>query len=113
VWVEDSARARLGLPRAGEIEPGFEAVERSDPVSDELVYALAGLPEEKQRLPELRVVEERPYAQIAAQLQCTPEAARARVPEANVASTSTAITEALVPHFRLSVGAQNAPAGGG
>jgi RNA polymerase sigma factor (sigma-70 family) len=80
--IEDAARARLGLPRAVEPDPEYEAVETRASLPKEAVPAFACLPAADRRLLWLRVVEERPYGEIAARLRCTPANARVRVSRA-------------------------------
>jgi RNA polymerase sigma factor (sigma-70 family) len=80
--VEDAARARLGLPRAVEPDPGFDLVETRASLPGGAVPAVARLPETDRELLWLRVVEERPYREIAARLRCTPANARLRVSRA-------------------------------
>jgi RNA polymerase sigma-70 factor (ECF subfamily) len=77
--VEDRARARLGLPREVVPDPAYERVEQRLSLPEAAVRALAELPEHDRTVLELRVVDERPYSEIAAALQCSPEAARLRV----------------------------------
>jgi RNA polymerase sigma-70 factor (ECF subfamily) len=77
--VEDRARARLGLPRAVLADPEFEAVEGRLSLPEEALRVVAALPVRERELLEMRIVHERPYAEIAARLRCTPEAARLRV----------------------------------
>jgi RNA polymerase sigma factor (sigma-70 family) len=80
--VEDRARARLGLPRAIAPDPEFELVEERLSLPEAAMRAIAELPESERQLLDLRVVQEQPYAAIAARLRCTPEAARLRVSRA-------------------------------
>jgi RNA polymerase sigma-70 factor (ECF subfamily) len=80
--LESSARERLGLPLAMGTEPGYDAVEQRLSFPEAARRALAALPETERRLLLLRVVEDRPYREIAALLQCTPVAARLRVSRA-------------------------------
>ena len=79
--VETAARRRLGMPlRAYELDLDAiddrlvaEAAERG------LVSALESLPSGQREALELRVLEERPYEEIAVELGCTETAARLRV----------------------------------
>jgi RNA polymerase sigma-70 factor (ECF subfamily) len=80
--VEDAARARLGLPLAVAADPGFEAVDSRASLPEAVLKALSELPESERELLWLRVVEERPYRDVARSLRCTPEAARVRVSRA-------------------------------
>lgn len=79
--IETAARQRLGMPiRSYELD--FEAVD--DRLSAEgtrqgLAAALESLPEGQRDALELRVVAERSYEEIAADLGCTETAARLRV----------------------------------
>ena len=79
--LETAARRRLGMPiRSYELET--EEVERrldAGALRPELASALGALPQEQREALELRVVQERPYEQIAAALGCTETAARLRV----------------------------------
>jgi RNA polymerase sigma-70 factor (ECF subfamily) len=77
--VEDRARRRLGLPRAVAPDPEYEAVERRLSLPDAALRAIAELPESERELLDLRVVQERPYWEIAERLRTTPQAARLRV----------------------------------
>jgi RNA polymerase sigma-70 factor (ECF subfamily) len=79
--LETAARQQLGMPiRSYELET--EEVERrldAAGVRPELASALDDLPAEQRDAVELRVVEERPYGEVAAALGCTETAARIRV----------------------------------
>ena len=77
--VEDRARRRLGLPAAIAPDPEYEAIERRLSLPEAALHAIAELPEAERKLLDLRVVEERPYSEIAEQLRTTPQAARLRV----------------------------------
>jgi RNA polymerase sigma factor (sigma-70 family) len=77
--VEDAARRRLGLPRTIAPDRGMDAVDERLSLSDTAREAISSLPEGDRQLLRLRVIEERPYREIAAQLECTPQAARLRV----------------------------------
>jgi RNA polymerase sigma-70 factor (ECF subfamily) len=80
--VESAARERLGLPLAVTPEPGYDAIEERLSFPEAVRRAIAALPETDRQLLLLRVVEDRPYREIAARLQCTPVAARLRVSRA-------------------------------
>jgi RNA polymerase sigma factor (sigma-70 family) len=80
--VEDAARARLGLPPAVAADPAFDDIDRRVSLKDAVLRALRDLPETERELLWLRVVEERPYREVARSLRCTPEAARVRVSRA-------------------------------
>jgi RNA polymerase sigma-70 factor (ECF subfamily) len=77
--IEDGGRRRLGLPRLVVGDPALDAVHERRSLSEEERQALASLPQEDRDLLRLRVIEERPYREIAAQIECTPQAARLRV----------------------------------
>jgi RNA polymerase sigma-70 factor (ECF subfamily) len=74
-----SGRRRLGLPRLVAGDTGLDAVHERLSLSEVERRALASLPQEDRELLRLRVIEERPYRELAAQLECTPQAARLRV----------------------------------
>jgi RNA polymerase sigma factor (sigma-70 family) len=79
--VEEAARRRLAMPiRSYELD--LEAVDERLAATDlreELGAALESLPEAQRAALELRVLEERPYQEIASALSCTETAARIRV----------------------------------
>jgi len=77
--IEDSARRRLGLPRGIAPDSDLEAVDERLSLPETARHAVASLSEGDRELLQLRVVEERPYREIAARLRCTPQAARLRV----------------------------------
>ncbi len=79
--IEEAARRRLGMPiQAYELD-----VERIDArvsaaeLGPGLASGLDSLPREQRAALELRVIEERPYAEVASILGCTETAARLRV----------------------------------
>lgn len=80
--VEDAARLRAGLER---IEVGPEDVERIEALIDfeqvgrEVKQAFDGLHSEQREALRLRVIEGRPYREVAKELGCSEETARARV----------------------------------
>ena len=80
--VEQAARMRLGLPVEVAPDPEFEAVDRRLSLPEAALTAIAALPEPERELLLLRVVEERPYREIAVRLRCSPQTARARVSRA-------------------------------
>jgi RNA polymerase sigma factor (sigma-70 family) len=57
----------------------IDAVDERLSLSESERRALASLPERDRELLQLRVIEERPYRDIAVRLRCTPQAARHRV----------------------------------
>ncbi len=77
--VEHSARARLGLASTVAVESGYEAIEERLSFPSAVLCAFANLPEAERQLLVLRLVEDRPYREIARRLNCTPVAARLRV----------------------------------
>jgi RNA polymerase sigma factor (sigma-70 family) len=77
--VEDRARRRLGLPPTVAPDPEYDQVEGRLSLPGAALRALAALPPAERELLELRVVQERPYVEIAERLRCTPQAARLRV----------------------------------
>ena len=80
--VEDAARRRLGIDR---IELGSEDVERIEALIDfehvgrEVREAFDALRTDQREALRLRVIEGRSYREMAAELGCTEETARARV----------------------------------
>jgi len=76
--VEHSARERLGLS-VSVVYTDFEAVDDRLSFPSAVLRAVANLPDAERELLVLRLVEERPYGEIAQRLQCTPVAARLRV----------------------------------
>jgi RNA polymerase sigma-70 factor (ECF subfamily) len=77
--IEDAARRRLGMPRLLARDAALEAIHDRRSLSEPERLALASLPERDRELLQLRVIEERPYRDIAVRLRCTPQAARHRV----------------------------------
>ena len=73
---------RLGLPVEVGLDPEYEAVDSRLSLPEAALKAIAALPEPERELLLLRVVEERPYSEIAVRLRCSPQAARARVSRA-------------------------------
>jgi RNA polymerase sigma factor (sigma-70 family) len=80
--VETAARRKLGLPEAVAPDEEFEAVENRLSLPEAALQAARGLPADERELLQLRVVEERPYREIAARLGCSEQAARLRVSRA-------------------------------
>jgi RNA polymerase sigma factor (sigma-70 family) len=79
--IEEAARRRLRMPiRSYEVD--FEAIEErlaAGELRRELDAALRSLPQAQRDALELRVVEELPYEDVAAELGCSETAARLRV----------------------------------
>jgi RNA polymerase sigma-70 factor (ECF subfamily) len=80
--IEDRARARLGLPLEVEPDPEYERVDQRLSLPDAAARALAELPESDRAVLDLRIVQERPYDEIAQRLRISPAAARLRVSRA-------------------------------
>ena len=76
--VEYGARERLGLSITV-VHADFEAVDDRLSFPSAVLREVANLPDSERELLVLRLVEERPYREIARRLQCTPVAARLRV----------------------------------
>ncbi len=77
--LQSKGRKRLGMPTSIGEDQGYEAVEDRLSFSSAVIRAFADLPESERHLLILRLVEERPYREIAHRLGCTPVAARLRV----------------------------------
>ena len=80
--VESRARRKLGLPTDLASEDGYAAVEERLSPRMALTDALETLPGHEREALELRVVDELPYADVAARLGVRPAAARLRVSRA-------------------------------
>jgi RNA polymerase sigma-70 factor (ECF subfamily) len=79
--VETSARRRLGLPELAD-DPALERVDERLSLPADALAAITSLPPADRDALELRVVEDRPYSEVASRLECTPQAARLRVSRA-------------------------------
>jgi RNA polymerase sigma-70 factor (ECF subfamily) len=77
--VENRARARLGLPLEVAPDPAYDQVERRLSLPEAALAAIRELPDRERKLLELRIVQERPYNEIAERMQTTPQAVRLRV----------------------------------
>ena len=78
--VEDHARRRLAMEPMSIDEPALERVEQLASRSTvELESAIAGLSEEQRTAVLARIVDERPYADIAAEMSCSEMLVRQRV----------------------------------
>jgi RNA polymerase sigma factor (sigma-70 family) len=75
--VADASRQRLGMERILLEEDEIELIERES-VRD-LERSLDSLPEEQREAVERRVLDEEPYAAIAAQIGCSEQVVRQRV----------------------------------
>jgi RNA polymerase sigma-70 factor (ECF subfamily) len=80
--VETRARRRLGLPTDLASEDGYDAVDNRLSPRMALTDALETLSDHEREALELRVVDELPYADVAAKLGVRPAAARLRVSRA-------------------------------
>ena len=83
--VDGRARARLGMPRRTLDVDDYERVEELvdlRPLRRVVERALGTLSEDQRRATELRIVDGRPYAEVAAALGCSEQTARARVSRA-------------------------------
>ena len=79
--VEEAARRRLGMPIQAydlDVETIEERVAAAE-LARGLASGLDSLPQDQRHALELRVIEERPYAEVASILGCTETAARLRV----------------------------------
>lgn len=80
--VESRALQRLGVERAPLTEADYERIEELASVASQraaLAEGLASLSVEQRRALQLRIVEERPYHEVAGALEITEQTARARV----------------------------------
>jgi RNA polymerase sigma factor (sigma-70 family) len=75
--VDDASRRRLGMERISWEPQELELLERGS--SSELEQSLARLPGEQREAIEKRVLEEEPYAAIAAGIGCSEQVVRKRV----------------------------------
>ena len=80
--VEARARRRLGMPERTVGEGDYERIEELidlEEVGSEVRAALSDLPEDQREAVTLRVIDGRPYREVAEELGCTETTARARV----------------------------------
>jgi RNA polymerase sigma factor (sigma-70 family) len=78
--IEDAARRRLQVQPSALTDADLAAIdERADAGDEQLQAALAQLPEPTRQALLARVVEERGYPEIAAQLECSEHVVRQRV----------------------------------
>jgi RNA polymerase sigma-70 factor (ECF subfamily) len=75
--VGDASRRALGMERIVVADEHLELIERES--TSELERSLMGLPGEQREAIERRVLEEEPYAAIAAQIGCSEQVVRKRV----------------------------------
>jgi RNA polymerase sigma-70 factor (ECF subfamily) len=77
--VEDSARRRLGIEPVALTDHDLERVEELSALDDRLQELVDRLPAEQRAALLARVVDERPYPDIAADLHCSESVVRQRV----------------------------------
>ena len=80
--VATAARERAGVPVRAYDWPDHDAIDArltAGPLRDDLLRALAALPEDQREAVALRVLHERSYDEVAVALGCTPATARQRV----------------------------------
>jgi RNA polymerase sigma-70 factor (ECF subfamily) len=77
--VEAATRERLGLPKLVLDDHAADAIARLGASEDLATITLADLPRDQQQAIEARVVHERGYPDIAAELQCSEALVRQRV----------------------------------
>jgi RNA polymerase sigma-70 factor (ECF subfamily) len=77
--VEAVARERLGLPALILDDYALDAIARLSAGQDEATLALAELPKDQHDAIEARVLDERDYAEIAKELECSEAVVRQRV----------------------------------
>jgi RNA polymerase sigma factor (sigma-70 family) len=74
--VEDRARRRLGMAPVALEDEDLERIERLTGGSDVAMQSLAGLPANQREAVLARIVDERDYGEIAAELRCSESVAR-------------------------------------
>jgi RNA polymerase sigma factor (sigma-70 family) len=77
--VQSAARERLGLPQLVLDDHANDAIARLTEGEEQATVALTRLSEEQQRAIHAHVVQDRDYADIAAELQCSEAVVRQRV----------------------------------
>jgi RNA polymerase sigma-70 factor (ECF subfamily) len=80
--VEDSARRRLGLEPVSLTDGDLERVEELASLDEEILRLVQGLPGPMRQALAARVVQERSYEEIAAELRCSESVVRQRVSRA-------------------------------
>ncbi len=83
--VDARARAKVGVPERALSPEDFDRIEELvdlAPLRDEIATALDALPDDQRDATRLRVLEERAYPEVAAELGCSEAAARQRVSRA-------------------------------
>jgi RNA polymerase sigma-70 factor (ECF subfamily) len=77
--VEDAARRRLGVEPAAITDSDIERVEELASLNAQIMERLADLPKDQREAVLSRVLDERSYEEIAAELRCSEMAVRQRV----------------------------------
>lgn len=77
--VEDSARRKLGWPRAELTDADLERVDELVSVDERLQALVEELPPDQREAILARIVDERPYSDIASQMRCSESVVRQRV----------------------------------
>jgi RNA polymerase sigma-70 factor (ECF subfamily) len=77
--VEDRARRRLGMSPISLDDEDLERIDALAGSQDSVLRLLEDLPPEQRDAVRARVLEDRPYEEIAHQLRCSPAVARKRV----------------------------------
>jgi RNA polymerase sigma factor (sigma-70 family) len=77
--VEDQARRRVGMTAIVLTDDDLERIEATAGPAVDVEEVLAGLPEDQRAAVRARILEERSYPEIAAELQCSEAVARKRV----------------------------------
>src|SRR5271155_5749218 len=80
--VEDSARRRLGLEPVSLSDADLERVEELASLDEEILALARGLPAPLRQALSARVVDERSYEEIAAEMRCSQSVVRQRVSRA-------------------------------
>jgi RNA polymerase sigma-70 factor (ECF subfamily) len=97
--VERAAIAKLGFHRRELTDTEYERVEELAGLAglrEQIASGMDGLPSEQRAALQLRIVQERPYAEVAAALGVSEQTARARVSRAvRALRTSPAMTELM------------------
>jgi RNA polymerase sigma factor (sigma-70 family) len=77
--VENAARRRLGLERIAITDADLERVEELASLDDGILARIADLPEDQRNAIVGRIIDERPYDEIASELSCSESVVRQRV----------------------------------
>jgi RNA polymerase sigma-70 factor (ECF subfamily) len=103
---ERRALRRLGFERRPLTSEEYERIEQLagfGDVRDELAHALSKLGGQQQDALRLRIIEERPYAEVAAELGVTEQTARARVSRALAVLRETPALRTLIERHESTV----------